>query len=83
MRFLTRHLADVDETYTQHMWHAVRFAAAMFAGALACLVHAFVPFVFETTGSRCITRLNDRMVTNRRLQTPAHLKPSKLQTAGR
>ena len=81
MRYLTRHLHDVDETYTQHLCHAMRFAVAMFFGALACLVHAFLPFLFETTGSRCITRLYDRMVSNRRNLTPVHQKPSRLQTA--
>ena len=37
----------------------------MFAGALACLVHALLPFFCVTTGSDCIRRLHDRMVVNR------------------
>jgi hypothetical protein len=37
----------------------------MMVASLACLVHALLPFMFERTGSRAITQLHDRMVTNR------------------
>jgi len=38
----------------------------MFAGSLACMIHAFLPSLFVRTGSRTIERLHDRMVVNRR-----------------
>lgn len=41
----------------------------MMLAALACLVHALLPFVFEKTGSRAISGLHDRMVVNRQRRT--------------
>jgi Family of unknown function (DUF6356) len=32
---------------------------------LACLVHAFVPAAFKTTGSQTVLRLNQRIVEKR------------------
>ncbi len=65
--FLT-HPASVGESYGQHFVHALSFSAAMFAGALACFIHALVPLLFKQTGSGIITRLHDRMVANRTRQ---------------
>ena len=70
MKNLKSHLDSVDETYVQHMIHALSFTAAMFRGSLYCLVHAFLPFVFEKTGSQIVTRMYDRMVINRATLTP-------------
>ena len=64
-RLLTRHLDSVNETYLEHMGHAMGFAAAMAFGAIVCFVHALLPFLFERTGSDCIRRLHERMVVNR------------------
>jgi hypothetical protein len=61
----TRHPASVDETYTEHMGMAASFGARMFFASLACFVHAVLPFLFERTGSRAITELHERMVTQR------------------
>lgn len=61
MGALTEHLDEVGETYLQHLARAVGFAAAMLAGALACLVHALLPFLFVRTGSNCIRRLHRQM----------------------
>ena len=61
MSALTEHLEEVGETYLQHLAHAVGFAVAMLVGALACLVHALLPFLFVRTGSDCIRRLHRQM----------------------
>ena len=61
----TEHPATVGETYTQHLGTALGFSGAMFVGALACAVHAFLPFLCVKTGSQAITRLHQRMVTHR------------------
>ena len=61
----TAHPQDVGETYTEHFGVAMGFSVAMIAGGLACAVHALLPFLFTTTGSRTIRRLHDRMVANR------------------
>jgi hypothetical protein len=64
-RLFAEHPASIGETYTEHARHAAGFGASMLMGALACFVHAVVPGVCTTTGSRMITRLYDRMVVNR------------------
>ena len=64
-RLFISHPASVGESYGEHFRHALSFSAAMFIGALACLAHALVPSMFTQTGSRIVTRLHDRMVTNR------------------
>jgi hypothetical protein len=67
----TDHPASVGETYGEHLRAAGGFGLAMVAGGLACLVHALLPFLFVTTGSRIIGALHDRMVVNRRRRPAA------------
>ncbi|MCG8694280.1 MAG: DUF6356 family protein [Minwuiales bacterium] len=61
----TEHPASVDETYGEHFGMAIGFSGRLFLGSLACLVHAFLPFLCVKTGSSIITDLHGRMVTNR------------------
>lgn len=62
----TRHPRSVDETYAEHMAVAWSFAVPMLAGGLACLVHGIFPFLFETTGSRCVKALHVRIANRGR-----------------
>jgi Family of unknown function (DUF6356) len=55
---LTRHLAEVDESYAEHCGKAAGFGFRMIGGGLACLVHAILPFLFERAGSETVKRLN-------------------------
>jgi hypothetical protein len=55
------HPASVNETYLQHAGFALRLAASLFAAALAVLVHAFFPPLFETTASQLIRRMHARI----------------------
>ena len=59
-RIFLAHPATVDESFFEHMLFALRFAASLFAAALAALVHAFVPCLFEKTASRIIAQLYAR-----------------------
>ena len=61
----TEHPATVGETYGEHFVSAMGFSLAMLRAAFCCAVHAVLPFLFERTGSECISGLYDRMVTNR------------------
>ncbi|VVE14076.1 capsule biosynthesis protein [Pandoraea eparura] len=65
MKIFTQHPASVGENYLQHMGSALSFALPLLGACLACLAHAFLPFLFEKTGSRIIVRLHERMVTHR------------------
>ncbi len=64
-RAFTDHPASVGETYFQHMGMALGFGGRMVFAGLACLMHAFFPFLFKCTGRKCIETLHDRMVVNR------------------
>lgn len=68
MKLFTEHPRSVGETYLEHMGMAGGFGARMILGGLACLVHGLLPFLFTKTGSRAITELHGRMVTNRTKQ---------------
>jgi len=68
-KLFTKHPETVGESYFGHMAQAFSFAFEMFLGSLACLMHAFFPFMFEKTGSKAITRLHTRMVTHRDKRT--------------
>lgn len=70
-QLFTDHPASVGETYWQHLGMAWGFSWRLMAAALACLVHALLPFLFVRTGSKAITELYDRMVVNRQRQAPA------------
>ncbi len=61
----TEHPKSVGETYFQHMGMSSSFAFKMLGGGCACLVHAVFPFLCVKTGSTQITKLHDKMVTNR------------------
>ena len=70
------HLNNVNESYFQHMRHALSFTAEMLVGAVCCLIHAIFPFLFEHAGSQIVNKLHDRMVVNR-----ANLSSSGCSTA--
>jgi len=65
-RAFTDHPASVGESYLEHLHSASWFAMTMFAGGVACLLHAVFPFACQQSGSRRIKLLHERMVTNRR-----------------
>lgn len=64
-RKFTEHPASVGETYGQHLLTAMGFGLELLKAAFCSIVHAILPFVFEKTGSVCITELHERMVINR------------------
>ncbi|MFN7400496.1 MAG: DUF6356 family protein [Sandaracinobacter sp.] len=64
-RLFHDHPASVNETYLEHMGVAGSFGWSLLTASCACFVHALVPGLCERTGSRIMTRLYARMVTNR------------------
>jgi hypothetical protein len=61
----THHPHSVGESYLEHQRQALAFGSAMLGAGIACLLHALVPALFTTTGSRTVSRLYDRMVLKR------------------
>ena len=71
----SEHPEAVGETYWEHMGVASSFGWSMLRASMACFVHALLPFLFETTGSRTVTALHDRMVHNRVRTRPETATP--------
>lgn len=67
-RVFLDHPASVEESYLDHMRFAFGFALWLGLAALAALVHAVIPSLFERTASRIVTRLHGRL-TSRAGQT--------------
>lgn len=65
-RLFRDHPQSVGETYFEHLRTASGFAGSMLIASAACLIHAFIPGLFVLTGSKAITRLHDKVVTNRK-----------------
>jgi hypothetical protein len=70
-RWFVEHPRSVGETYIEHLKAASHFGFSMIVGGLGCLVHAILPNLFVTTGSRTVRRLHDRMVVSRIRQSPS------------
>jgi uncharacterized integral membrane protein (TIGR00698 family) len=68
LRAFTHHPETVGESYFEHLASAWGFAATMFMGAAACLLHGLFPFAFQKSGSRRISALHERMVTHRKVE---------------
>lgn len=70
-RAFTQHPQTVGESYVQHLASSWSYAASMAVGAMACLLHGLFPFAFQSSGSRRIRSLHERMVTHRTAPKPA------------
>ena len=68
-RIFTEHPRAVGETYFQHQRVAFGFAFTLLGAGLAAAVHGLVPSLFETTGSRAVARLHERMAARGRPAT--------------
>ena len=65
LKAFTNHPRTVGETYFEHLGTAWSFSASLALGAMACLLHGLFPFAFQTSASRRVRDLHDRMVTHR------------------
>ena len=52
------HPRDLGETYGEHFGNASRFGLRLIGGGLACLVHAFLPFLFVNKGSEMVREMH-------------------------
>jgi hypothetical protein len=65
-RWFLAHPGSVDETYLAHQRAAWGFSASLLKAAAACFIHGLVPALFESTASRCVADLHERMARQRR-----------------
>lgn len=68
-RLFLAHPRDLGESWATHARASARFGVVMIGGGLACLLHAVVPGLATTTGSRTIAQLHSAMIANRRTGT--------------
>jgi hypothetical protein len=61
IRLFIDHPRSVGESYFEHLRFACSFGASMVTSGLACFVHGALPFLFQTTGSRTVLGLHERM----------------------
>ena len=59
-----KHLDLVKENYFKHFGEALLITGTFILAGLICLVHAFLPFTFQTTASTMIKKIINR--TNKR-----------------
>lgn len=76
LKAFTQHPETVGESYFGHLRSAWGFAFTMAVGAMACLLHGLFPFAFQTSGSRRIRELYERMVTHRTAPKPPLKAPA-------
>jgi hypothetical protein len=72
-RLFLSHPQAVDESYGEHFLFALGFAARLLGAGLAALVHAIIPCLFETTASRMIREMHDRIASRAHAPQPAAL----------
>lgn len=70
-RVFLSHPQAVDESYGEHFLFALGFAARLLGAGLAALVHAVIPCLFETTASRMILEMHDRIARRAHTLQPA------------
>ena len=64
-KLFREHPRDIGESYGEHALFAACFGWKMLLGGLACFLHALVPALCETTGSRTTQELYDRLTEAR------------------
>jgi len=65
-RLFLSHPQKIDESYGEHFLFAFGFAMRLLGAGLAALVHALIPCLFETTASRMICEMHDRIARRSR-----------------
>lgn len=73
-RLFLEHPASVGESYLEHAAFAARFGWTMFLGSLACFVHALIPALCKSTGSKTVLELHERLMQARAAQSAKESK---------
>ena len=56
-----KHPNSVGETYFQHFFKAFGFGVNLILIAFRAFIHAILPFCFENSVSKSISKLNDKL----------------------
>ncbi len=61
------HPRSVGQSYVGHMKTAASSGLELLAGGAACLVHAVLPFLFATSATAAVARVQHRLTQRRTL----------------
>jgi hypothetical protein len=64
-RLFCAHPHSVGESYAEHGFFALRFAARLLIAGCAALVHAVIPCLCETTASRMVLAIHAEIMARR------------------
>jgi len=57
-RAFTSHPKNCGETYLEHLRAASICGMKLFLAGMACIIHSLLPFLFTTTASRIVQKIN-------------------------
>ena len=63
--FLTPHIVAIDKTHSQNFLNAGYYFVMLLTAAICALIHAVLPFLFESTSSRIILKLHGKMTARK------------------
>ena len=55
------HLKEAGESYIKHLKFACIVSSKMFIASIQCFIHALIPGIFKTSGSRAIRDLYNQI----------------------
>lgn len=67
-KLFLEHPRSVGETYAEHQAFAFGFAMRLIGAGMAALIHALLPFAFETTASRMVREIAAELEARRRVR---------------
>ena len=65
MSFFDRHLREAGEGYFEHLGYTLRVSGTLITAATVVVIHGVCPFVFTSTCSRMVEKLNGNMKTRK------------------
>ncbi|HEY0148362.1 MAG TPA: DUF6356 family protein [Allosphingosinicella sp.] len=77
-----RHLALAGETYAEHFRFALTVSVLTLGAGVACLIHAFVPGLCQSTCSRTLSSLQALFADRSRLRQVQHERQGVLTFVG-
>jgi hypothetical protein len=61
IHFYNRHLIETGENYFVHFSFAAKSSIKLMMVSLILMIHAILPFIFLTTGSSYVKKINNQM----------------------
>ena len=56
-----KHLKDTNMSWSLHLWYAMTLAGKLFLLSLTAVVHGLLPFIFTSTVSDKVHKLNEEL----------------------